>query len=147
MRYFKFVGSEEEGRAYPVRIEPNEILSEDFRMYVNLLDTYFTVGQYADNSDSVWSHEWQEVLPQKTFPPDAVTLDTYETGKWYDVREVLPDESFHGRVVDVRYFGKPEKIYTRRLWDAHILQGFRSLGLEPQENIAYWRAGRVTYES
>jgi len=49
------------------------------------------------------TQDWQEVFEQeKNVPllryPDPVYLsyDEVERGKWYDVREVLPDESFDG---------------------------------------------------
>lgn len=139
-RYFKFVGTLAEGREYPVSIEPNEIFSEDFRMYVSHLNTFFTVGKYADNNESLWSHEWEEVLPQKTFPPDPITLDTYETGEWYDVREVLPDESFHRELVTVKYL---DGVVSTIFWD-ELLNGFASLGAELLiDDVKEW----MVYES
>ena len=99
LRYFKFVANVRQGNAYEYKVVQGNIYPSDFMVSSrrNVLDC----------STDIWFYEaeWQEVyvsdvepVPQKTFPLDAVTLDTYEGGKWYDVREVLPDERFDGKL-------------------------------------------------
>jgi hypothetical protein len=74
-------------------------------------------------------------LPQKTFPPDAVTLDTYEGGKWYDVREVLPDERFD-EMIFVELYSLEIK---QAVWDDEDQKFIRVTG-EVCDDVKEWRA-------
>tara|TARA_R110000822_G_scaffold151685_1_gene290842 strand:+ start:898 stop:1332 length:435 start_codon:yes stop_codon:yes gene_type:complete len=136
LRYFKFVANVRQGNAYEYKVVQGNIYPSDFMVSSrrNVLDC----------STDIWFYEaeWQEVyvsdvepVPQKTFPPDAVTLDTYEGGKWYDVREVLPDERFD-KVMFVELYSLENK---QVVWDAKD-QKFISLTGEVCDDVKEWRA-------
>jgi hypothetical protein len=74
-------------------------------------------------------------LPQKTFPPDAVTLDSYVGGKWYDVREVLPDERFDGGIVVELYSLEIKEAK----WDDKD-QKFMNISGEVMDDVKEWGA-------
>ena len=140
-RYFKFVGSVRNGKNYPIKVIPKVIYPEDHKV-----NSDCTVFDYAVENGDMFQ-EWQEVYvvegkpeqTQKTFPPDAVTLDTYETGKWYDVEEVLPDERFDGIIIECRLKGF-RYVTNVRVWD-NDLQGFTSCFTKvPEEEVTEWKA-------
>jgi hypothetical protein len=157
LRYFKFVGSKVEASGYnKPRPKVGVIYSEVAEIGIN------GVFWYATTLSSAISAEWQEVYvsddariveavnnfklacpieehckvePQKTFPPDAVTLDTYEGGKWYDVREVLPDERFD-KVIFVELYSLEVK---QAMWDDKDQKFIRLTG-ETGDDVKEWRA-------
>jgi len=71
----------------------------------------------------------------KSFPPDAVTLDTYESGKWYDVRKVLPDESVTGRI----FVGMWDEAIRQAVWDDKDERFIGIIG-DTLDDVALWRA-------
>lgn len=126
LRYFKFVGNERQGNAYGYKVVQGNIYPSDFMVSSrsNVLDCSTAIGFYEAEWQEVYvsdvepesktpiktairnaceklaelEEKYSNNLPQKTFPLDAVTLDTYEGGNWYDVREVLPDERYKGNL-------------------------------------------------
>jgi hypothetical protein len=137
LRYFKFVGSEFQASGYnKPRPKVGVIYSEVAEIGIN------GVFWYATTLSSAISAEWQEVyvsdvepVPQKTFPPDAVTLDSYVGGKWYDVREVLPDERFDGGIVVELYSLEIKEAK----WDDKD-QKFMNISGEVMDDVKEWGA-------
>jgi hypothetical protein len=140
LRYFKFVGSVRNGENYPIKVIPKVIYPEDHKV-----NSDCTVFDYAVENGDMFQ-EWQEVYvsdveqTQKTFPPDAVTLDTYETGKWYDVREVLPDERFDGVRVEVSRGGMTDRAKWSEKLGGFVKNNPFSLLLDYLDDVNYWKA-------
>lgn len=138
LRYFKFVGTKSQASEYDKpRPRVGVIYSEDAEIGAAGVFCYATSIQ-----DKEINAEWQEVyvsdvepVPQKTFPPDAVTLDTYVGGKWYDVREVLPDERFDNRLF-VELYSLEIK---QAVWDDKDQKFIRMTG-ETCDEVKTWRA-------
>jgi hypothetical protein len=137
LRYFKFVGSKKQASEYnKPRPKVGVTYSEVAEIGIN------GVLWYATNLSAAISAEWQEVyvsdvepVPQKTFPPDPVTLDTYVGGKWYDVREVLPDER-----VDKLIFVELYSLEIKQVvWDDKDQKFIRLTG-ETCDDVKEWRA-------
>jgi hypothetical protein len=136
LRYFRFIGNERQGNAYGDKVVQGNIYPSDFMVSSrsNVLDYSTAIGFYEA--------EWQEVyvsdvepVPQKTFPPDAVTLDTYVAGKWYDVRGVLPDERFDKLIFVELYSLEIKQV----VWDDEDQKFIRLTG-ETCDEVKEWRA-------
>ena len=128
LRYFKFVGSKQQANGYDApRPRVGVIYPEE---------------PYTGDRACLYESEWQEVyvsdveaVPQKTFPPDPVTLDTYVGAKWYDVREVLPDERYDGWMFVELYSLEIKQAE----WDDKDQKFIRLTG-EVMDDVKEWRA-------
>ena len=119
-----------------IRAEWQEVYVIDYAIGVTVPQTPIkTAIRNACEKLAELEEKYSNNLPQKTFPPDAVTLDTYEGGKWYDVREVLPDERFD-KVMFVELYSLENK---QVVWDAKD-QKFISLTGEVCDDVKEWRA-------
>jgi hypothetical protein len=137
LRYFKFVGTKVEAKEYDKpRPRVGLIYSEEVK--IAGIDVFWYAISIQDKEIQA---EWQEVyvsdvepVPQKTFPPDAVTLDTYEIGKWYDVREVLPDERYD-KVMFVQLYSL---VVKQAMWDDKDQKFIRLTG-DLCDEVKEWR--------
>jgi hypothetical protein len=128
LRYFKFVGTKLQASGYSAP-KPK-------------VGVIYPEEPYIKDRAFLFEEEWQEVyvsdvepVPQKTFPPDAVTLDRYVGGKWYDVREVLPDEGFD-KLIFVELYSREIK---QVVWDDKDQKFIRLTG-ETCDDVKEWRA-------
>jgi hypothetical protein len=141
LRWFKFVGSKEQASGYDKpRPRVGVIYSEEVK--IGGIDVFWYAISIQDKEIKA---EWQEVyvsdvepVPQKTFPPDAVTLDTYVDGMWYDVREVLPDERFD-KVMFVELYSLEVK---QAMWDDKDQKFIRLTG-ELCDEVTEWGAHQL----
>ena len=129
MKYFKFVGSKKQVAEYT---KPNPEVGVVYPM------SYYGMNVRTH----IWASEWQEVFvydkpeaipTQKSFLPDAVTLDTYESGKWYNVKEVLPDESVEGRILVAMW----DESLRQAVWDDKDERFIGIIG-DTLDDVACW---------
>ena len=141
LRYFRFVGDSGQASLYSSPCPINGVVyPHDCRMGMGSVIDY-AIGITLPHYNRQWQEVYVsdvEVVPQKTFPPDPVTLDTYVGAKWYDVREVLPDERFDDRL----YVLLRCKAVRHAVWDNED-EKFISIAGDILDHVVQWRANKL----
>ena len=111
MEKYKFIGGDD------VTFEHGKVYDKNYRPVY----TKWTVGQLAHLLPNYW---------------EKVEEFNYEY-KWYDVKEVLPDERFDGKMVGTILYGNKNKVYGY-LWCNQTEAFLWPERRDPTELIKYW---------